>query len=921
MSSARRVRRTGSPFALLVLTAFAAACLGGCGGATDAPAGTPADAAAPDLGAASDGVPAPDAGADPDAAAPDDGGGDAPAPLDARGADAPADVPSPPDVPPPPADAGDRRDAPPPDAAGPPPVLVMTPAEIDFGHVPAGVVARARLRLANEGAGVLRIRSVRLLFGSHPALRLEGAPTDTVEVAPGAAFELDVLWHWREPPPRSDQRLGTVLVAANHSRSEFGRVPVYARYDWPLALLSPKDDLSFGEVVQGATGLATAVLRNAGDAPLWVTGLTVESAEGALPDEFGVVADEAFPPTAAIPGPAVLPPRSERVLTLRFTNLGAAAGAATGWLTVRTDDELAPELRLHLIARRSGDPVCAIELEPALHDFGTLPEYGEEVRSFTLHNAGSGYCTFIGATVSSCAPNAGDLRLSRCTLTAPAMDPHFRVLRAPAAVPEGLAPGSRTRVDVVYSPGEAGVSAGLLSVTIDDPYAPPGQSGLFVVPARPAPGQGDTLPPNLVGRCARCPLEVLPEAVDFGPTTLACLSAPQRVTIYSTDSSIPLKVTAVAADSDCGPDFELTVPPIPPAGVPVDVGAPFALDARFRPQTGGEQRCHVLVTTTDPCRPLVRVPLFGTGTSDIARRETFVQEAVHDVDVLFVVDDSGSMCEDQNNLAANIQAFLQHAQTWSSDYRLGVISLCVRPQSCSNIGGLRTTTPPQRWVDLHTWQTFAQNVRLGCSGGSDSQEAGLEAAWQALSPPNSTLSLTACHDDSYCVSPQTCLLDIGYCGGRNGGFLRARASLEIVILSDEEDQSPRPVHYYVDFLKSLKGYTNEHMLHVHSIIEQGVGQRYAYVSRETGGQVASISDQSFADALSELGAAAFGLRRRFYLTGYPVPGTIVVDVDGAARTSGWVYEPESNSILFTDDPTLPQEGQPITVAYDTACRG
>lgn len=930
-----RVPTTAARVALALALVFAlsgALVVSGCGGAAepratrDAGTGGLADTAVADARArdvaddSGERPHRPDATTD---AAPD-APGDAPA-GDSADLGPSSDVPRPLDVLPPRETSGGGPDARPPDAAGgpadaaePPPVLVVTPLEVDFGHVPAGTVARVPVRLANEGRGVLRIRSVRLLFGSHAGLHLEGTPDAPVEVAPGAAYDVEVVWHWTEPPPRSDARLGTVLVAANHSLEDFGRIPVYARYDWPVARLAPKDELSFGEVVQGATGLATAVLRNAGEAPLNVSEILVEAGEGALPDEFGVQADETFPPTAGA-RPGVVPPRSERELVLRFTNRGAADGAAEGWLTVRTDDEQAPELHVRLLAERSGDPVCAIELDPALVDFGTLPEYGEDVRRFELRNVGSGYCSFVNATIATCVPDASDLGRSRCLPDA-GIDSRFRVLRGPVAAAQGLAPGSRTPIDVVYAPGEAGAYAALLSVTVDDPYAPAGQSGLFVVPARPAAGEAQ--PPNLVGRCARCPLDVIPAEVDFGPTTLACPSTARRVTVYSTDSSVPLAVVRIAPDSDCGPAFEFTLPPIPPAGVPVDVGAPFSFTARFRPQTAGEHRCHLIVETTDPCRPVLRVPFSGEGTTDTGRSETFVQEAVHEVDVLFVVDDSGSMCEDQNNLAANIHAFLQHAQTWSSDYRLGVVSLCVDDRSCPAIGGLRTSSPPQRWVDRHSWQHFADNVVLGCDGGSDAQEAGLEAAWLALSPPNSTLSLTSCHEDSYCVQPQRCLLDIEYCGGPNGGFVRDDASLEVVILSDEEDQSPRPVDYYVDFLKSLKGYVNDHMLHVHSIIDRAVGQRYAYVSEHTGGQVASIVDQSFANALSELGAAAFGLRRRFYLTGSPVPETLTVTVDGTPRPTGWVYEPAANAIHFGDDAaTLPQEGQTIEVAYESSCGG
>ena len=43
------------------------------------------------------------------------------------------------------------------------------------------------------------------------------------------------------------------------------------------------------------------------------------------------------------------------------------------------------------------------------------------------------------------------------------------------------------------------------------------------------------------------------------------------------------------------------------------------------------------------------------------------------------------------------------------------------------------------------------------------------------------------------------------CGGYNMGFLRKDATLEIVFVSDEEDQSPADLSFYINFFKNIKG--------------------------------------------------------------------------------------------------------------------
>lgn len=796
------------------------------------------------------------------------------------------------------------------------PALRIDPLEVDFGYVAPGEVARRPVRLENVGEGVLVVRSVRLTHGSHPGVRLDGAPAARVEVAAGDSLTFDVVYEWPTAPPRDGDLLGTVLVVANHSVDDFGRIPVFARYEWPVARVLPKDELTFGAIAQGATGYRTVTIRNAGEAPLLVQALDILAEDGALDGEFGVEEAEDFPPTRDA-GPGTVPPRSERVVTLRFTNLGPAAGDANGRLVVRTNDDLASELHVRLRAVRDGDATCLVVLEPEAVDFGTIREFDRRVRSMTVRNVGSGYCTYVGATITRCTGGAADPLLASCQADDD-VDLRFEVVSAPPTANQWLPPGGRADLEVVYQPGEPESAAALLSVTIGDPYAEPGEPTHFSVPAVTA---GDTLRPNLVGRCAECPMDLIPSEVDFGRTTVGCASPPQRVTVYTRDATLPLRVTRVEPGADCGPEWTFDVPAIPPAGAVVDVGSPFAVDLRFRPQTEGEARCDLVVYSTDPCRPVAHVPLVGVGTMDPNRTDRFTQEAVHEVDVLFVVDDSGSMCEEQDNLAANLASFIQHAQAWESDYRIGVVSVCVQPSACGGwVGVLRSDYPPERWVDRHSWSHFEDNVRLGCSGNSDSQEAGLEAVYLALSAPTNYLSQTSCHEDAYCIRPQTCLLDIRYCGGANGGFLREDAALEVVILSDEEDQSPRPVDYYVDFLKSLKGYVNDHMLHVHSIILEGAGARYSYVSAQTGGYVASIADQSFASALSELGDVAFGLRRRFFLSNYPLAGTVAVLVDGAAYAGTWEYDAGNNSVHLTGDATtLPQEGQTIEIAYEVAC--
>ena len=74
----------------------------------------------------------------------------------------------------------------------------------------------------------------------------------------------------------------------------------------------------------------------------------------------------------------------------------------------------------------------------------------------------------------------------------------------------------------------------------------------------------------------------------------------------------------------------------------------------------------------------------------------------------------------------------------------------------------------------------------------------------------------ACNSDADCQAPDTCVEN--FCGGANRGFLREEAVLEVVFVSDEDDFSEGNLNFYVDFLKSLKGFRNEGRFHAHAIV-------------------------------------------------------------------------------------------------------
>jgi hypothetical protein len=146
------------------------------------------------------------------------------------------------------------------------------------------------------------------------------------------------------------------------------------------------------------------------------------------------------------------------------------------------------------------------------------------------------------------------------------------------------------------------------------------------------------------------------------------------------------------------------------------------------------------------------------------------------MDVLFVIDNSKSMQQEQANLAQNIPAFigaLRMFRNGTADFRIGLTTTSAPTSSildpAPNAAGalLKTQDMKDLWLesdDPKLEEHFAALAQVGTAGSL--REEPLNALRAAL-----TDRVT---------------------DGRNAGFLRADAFLAMVIITDEDDTSTRP---------------------------------------------------------------------------------------------------------------------------------
>lgn len=258
------------------------------------------------------------------------------------------------------------------------------------------------------------------------------------------------------------------------------------------------------------------------------------------------------------------------------------------------------------------------------------------------------------------------------------------------------------------------------------------------------------------------------------------------------------------------------------------------------------------------------------------RHDRIVQVTTPQVDVLWVIDDSCSMSEEQQKLAVNFPSFIEFFIDSGLNWHIGVISTDTdAPTQKGRLQGAAS----YRFLDPNTPNPvalFGQMATLGTGGAID--ERGRRATQMALTDPQLS--------------------------GYNAGFYREDASLNIVVISDENDSSANSPtrNEFINFLKTLK--EDPELVTFSSIVgptggcpTADAGVEYLAVTNAVGGIHESICAEDWVPVLEELGLQAAGLRREYFLSELPVPGTVEVWViDG-----DFTYEGVDESLLTGDN--------------------
>ena len=290
------------------------------------------------------------------------------------------------------------------------------------------------------------------------------------------------------------------------------------------------------------------------------------------------------------------------------------------------------------------------------------------------------------------------------------------------------------------------------------------------------------------------------------------------------------------------------------------------------------------------------------------QQDSYEQIQKPEVDILWIVDNSCSMAEEQEELGENFPIFMEFFLGSNLDYHIGVVSTDMDNPDES---GKLIQAASVRWITPETPnpdEVFAAMSLLGTSGSGDEQ--GILASYAA-------------------IELQTTW---------NEGFFRDNAAIHMIVVSDESDYSPNdPVtlNEFAGYLNGLR--TDQDAVAYHSIVAppqnelpcgrvSTTGARYIDVTEQVGGVYWSLCEENWGGALEAIGLETAGLKREYFMSERPVNGTVKVTVEENGYTSlfkeydpvtllgDWTYSEPRNSVTFIQ--YVPNPGAVVHIDYE-----
>jgi len=424
-----------------------------------------------------------------------------------------------------------------------------------------------------------------------------------------------------------------------------------------------------------------------------------------------------------------------------------------------------------------------------------------------------------------------------------------------------LIPGQTGEFNVTYDPETYETNTEIVSILSNDPDEPV----VYI---------------NITGDGSSPVIDIDPDYFDLGDTFVGCDN--ETMIAISNIGDVDLVITDINYFVSYPADMLLSTDesvngPLPWTISPLDSKS---IIVGHEPLDEIDDYGFLEIQSNDPITPVARADQDAIGLFSSSVTDEFEQEGITTADILFVIDNSGSMGIWQTALTDNFTAFISVFSVTGVDYQIAVITT----DDAMFRGPILTDTTP----DLET--EFTDQAIAGTYGSA--MEKGLQHAEEATSPGGD-------------ASP-------------GSAFLRDDAKLIIIFVSDEKDWSSKTDIAYVTHFNTLK--TSESMIVTHAVVGDApggcslitpswanadYGEGYIEVSALTGGAFVSICSADWGADLETLAHDSI-LESSFELSDIPFEDSIIVEVDGILVTE-WTYNILENSINFAGSDIPPSE--------------
>ncbi len=308
------------------------------------------------------------------------------------------------------------------------------------------------------------------------------------------------------------------------------------------------------------------------------------------------------------------------------------------------------------------------------------------------------------------------------------------------------------------------------------------------------------------------------------------------------------------------------------------------------------------------------------------------------MDILFVVDSSGSMAEEQASLGENFGSLMGELERLGIDFRVAVTSTDACQSSLPS-------DLSQRRCPMGGPSSFLQGGFIGANGK------------KILTP--TTPNVEALFDQYTNIGVNGSAFEHGLTSaflglqkslnGQNPSFIRQNAFLSVIVISDEEDdgiglgmkdafsgvsyitQGLTTYRYtdddFISYLQSIKSEGSFSVSAITGVLDPAtnqicrstngnpleLGTQYINAAKKTGGSLQSICDDRWDNLLESLGGDLGAQISQIVLEHRALPQSIVVTVNNI-QNSDWSYVEAAHAVKFNAN-ALPPPGSAISITY------